>query len=465
MAGRGQVSKVTLAFGRIVAAALASATVVCSPGRTTLAGDGWGLNADHQFRLALGQAVFRKLWVSAPASTTSSDGLGPLYNARACAQCHPHGGRGQPQADFARGRPSALVLRLSVPPRTETERALLAERRAVVVPHATYGVQLQPFAIQGHQGEGQLEVSYEEISVKLGDGEAVRLRKPSYRVTGLGYGPLGADVMISPRVAPPLIGLGLIEMVPQEQILEREGGAGTGVAGIANRVWSKEQGQVVLGRFGWKAGVPTVRQQVAEAFAIDLGISSSLAREPAGDCTPWQVRCLEAPDGRSARHGGHELGDDLLDLVTFYVANADVPVARPPAPDAMREGEALFHAIGCAACHRSSFRTSASRGPAHLRDRVIWPYSDLLLHDMGEDLADGRPERPADGRWWRTAPLWGAGRPQTPDGRQTFLHDGRARSIEEAVLWHGGEGYAARDAFARLTAAERRALVDFVKSL
>lgn len=425
------------------------------------------LNAEDSFRFALGQAVFRKRWVSAPASTASSDGLGPLYNARSCEQCHPQGGRGQPEPDLTRGLPSALVLRLSVPPQTAVERGLIADQRTNVLAEPTYGTQLQPFAIQGHQPEGRLQVTYDEVPVELGDGTVVQLRRPSYRVTDLGYGPLREDAMTSPRTAPPLIGLGLLEVVPESQIIEREGnaGPGIGVAGRANWVWSKEQGKLVLGRFGWKAGSPTLRQQVAEAFAIDLGLSTSLVDQPAGDCTMLQARCRQAPDGRTARHDGHEVGDKLLDLVAFYVANANLPTPPLVAPGTIREGAGLFHATGCGACHRPSFETSAHSAPVHLRERVIWPYTDLLLHDMGDDLADGRPEGLADGRMWRTAPLWAVGRAQTSDGRQTFLHDGRARSVDEAVLWHGGEARAARDAFAQMTAVERRAVVAFVKSL
>jgi CxxC motif-containing protein (DUF1111 family) len=424
-----------------------------------------GPNVEDRFRFALGEVVFRKPWISAPASTASSDGLGPLYNARACAQCHPRGERGQPEPDLVRGLPSALVLRFSVPPLTAIEQATLSERRANVVPEPTYGLQLQPFALQGHRSEGRLEVTYEEVPVAMADGERIRLRRPSYRVVNPGYGPLHKHAMTSPRVAPPLIGLGLLELVPEEQILEREDTGGNGRGGIANRVWSNDQGKVVLGRFGWKAGVPSLSRQVAEAFAIDLGISSSLVTQPAGDCTMLQVECLRARDGRSALHGGHELPEALLDLVTYYVANAGVPPPTSGEPRATAKGEVLFHAMGCAACHRPSFETGSASGPPRLRGRLIWPYTDLLLHDMGEGLADGRPDGLADGRMWRTSPLWGAGRPQTPDGRQTFLHDGRARSLEEAILWHGGSAQVARDAFTRLEAGERRALIEFLKSL
>jgi CxxC motif-containing protein (DUF1111 family) len=453
------------ALGRMAALALAAGAVaLCGAWRAT-AGEEPGLDAGDRFRLALGHAVFRKSWVSAPSSTTSSDGLGPLYNARSCAQCHPQGGRGQPEPSG--DLPSALVLRLAVPARTSVEQALLAGRRAGSLPEPVYGRQLQPFAIQGHRSEGRLEVSYDKAPVALDDGEIVRVREPSYRIVNLGHGPLRKDVTTSARVAPALIGLGLIEMVPEEQILAWEGraSAGDGVRGVASRVWSKERGKVVLGRFGWKAGVASVREQVALAFSLDLGISSSLFDQPAGDCTTPQEECRQAPHGGRGPHGGYELADTLLDLVTFYVANAVVPTHPPAITGATAEGEALFHGAGCGACHRPGFVTGETGGPAHFRGREIRPYTDLLLHDMGDDLADGHSEGLADGRMWRTAPLWGAGRAQTPDGRQTYLHDGRARSIDEAVLWHGGEARAAREAFTRLSAGERRALVAFVKSL
>jgi CxxC motif-containing protein (DUF1111 family) len=451
-------------LARLAAVLLVGAAAFIETRQSALAGES-GRDVEDRFHFALGEIVFRKQWVSAPASTTSSDGLGPLYNARTCAQCHPGGERGQPEPDLLRGLRSTLVLRLSIPPRTAAEQALLSERKANVVPEPTYGLQLQPFALQGHRIEGHLEVIYEEVPVEMADGEKVLLRSPSYRVVNLGYGPLHAHVMTSARVAPPLIGLGLLELVPEEQILERENNSGDGRAGKASRIWSDEQGKVVLGRFGWKAGVPSLSRQVAEAFAFDLGISSSLIKQPAGDCTMRQLECRQAPDGRSAPHGGYELADALLELVTSYVANAGVRKQPSRAPRRTADGEALFHAMGCAVCHRPSLDTGTTSGPSHLRGRQIWPYTDLLLHDMGEGLADGRPDELADGRMWRTAPLWGVGRPQTPDGRQTFLHDGRARSLQEAILWHGGEAQAARDAFARLTATQRRALIEFLKSL
>ena len=428
-------------------------------------------DAATQQAFAAGGAVFRKTWVSAPASTTSSHGLGPLYNARSCEQCHSQAGRGRGPDDAKPHEPAiALVLRLSIPPRTQTERAELASGRANVIAEPTYGGQLQPFAIQGHRGEGRIAVTYDSLPAALTGGETVHLRRPAYRIVDLGYGPLYANVMMSPRLAPQLVGLGLLEAVSGDDILSWEDTGkhrADGVRGQANRVWSAEAGGLVVGRFGWKAGAANLRQQVGEAFAIDIGISNSVVPKPSGDCTAAQADCLAAPNGESTRNGGHEIGDELLDLVTLYLRNLPVPPRRDEGHRDVLLGKALFHETGCATCHRPSFRTGNSAAtPPNLRDQLIWPYTDMLLHDMGAGLADHRPEGRADGRSWRTAPLWGIGVTGSPGATPaSFLHDGRARDIQEAILWHGGEGKAARDAFTVLSRRDRELLLLFVKSL
>ncbi len=428
-----------------------------------------GIGADF----AAGGAVFRKIWVSAPASTSSSSGLGPLYNARSCEQCHPQAGRGLAPRSQRLGVPHpALVLRLSVPPRTEAERVLLATHRATVIGEPVYGVQLQTTAIQGHAREGQLAVTYAAQTIVLGDGEKVELRAPTYRVAAPGYEPFDPATLVSPRLAPQLLGLGLLEAIASDDILswaDRRDRTGEGISGRANTVWSVEAGKATLGRFGWKAGSPTLRQQAAEAFAVDMGLSNAIVPKPSGDCTVAQALCLGAPNGQAATPGypgkPHEVADVLLDLVTTYLRQLAVP-ARPDArqPDVLH-GKALFHDIGCAACHRPSFTTSADARLPELSAQRIWPYSDLLLHDMGEGLADHRPEGDADGRSWRTAPLWGLSMTLTAGDRASFLHDGRAGDIQEAILWHAGAALKARDAYAALSRADRQALLKFVKSL
>lgn len=426
-----------------------------------------GLAKELDFKL--GNAIFRKFWVSAPSSTKSSDGLGPLYNARACQSCHLKDGRGHPpRSEQIEDRSVSMFLRLSIPPETDEHRRALAEGRLNVIPEPTYGKQLQELGVQGHPGEGRMVVAYEELPVELAGGEIVSLRRPSYRIADLGYGPLHPNTMISPRMAPQMIGLGLIEAIPAEAIRALEDPDdrnGDGISGRANRVWSVEHKALMLGRFGWKAGQATVLQQSAEAFSGDIGIGNWITPQAWGDCTAKQAQCRDAPHGGTPKVPYEEINAKLLDLVGFYARNLAVPPRRDPDAPEVLAGKRLFHASGCAACHMPSFTTDDSSPDPHLRRQKIWPYSDFLLHDMGEGLADDRPEGLADGREWRTAPLWGIGLTETVNGHAFFLHDGRARSVSEAILWHGGEAQRARDAFARLSAEDRHRLVAFVNSL
>jgi CxxC motif-containing protein (DUF1111 family) len=417
----------------------------------------------------IGNSIFRKNWVSAPASTDASDGLGPLFNSRGCQDCHLKDGRGHPplSAEIPDNSGSMLV-RLSVPAVTDEEKDRLEAHSVNSIGDPTYGGQLQDFAIQGHQAEGKLKVAYDDMPVKLGDGETVTLRKPSYEIVDLGYGPLSSDAMISPRVAPQMIGLGLLEAVPEEQILanaDPDDKSKDGVSGKPNRVWSREHEKVMLGHFGWKAGVPTIAQQAAEAFAGDIGISSAMMPFPSGDCTGKQEACLKAPNGNSPKYQNAEVGDELFKLTTFYSQNLAVPARRKPDDPEVLKGKELFYASGCTGCHTPKFMTGEAPGQPHLSHQLIWPYSDMLLHDMGEGLADNRTEGAASGSEWRTAPLWGVGLTETVSGHTLFLHDGRARNITEAILWHGGEAQKSRDAFAKLSKEDRERLVAFVNSL
>jgi CxxC motif-containing protein (DUF1111 family) len=327
---------------------------------------------------------------------------------------------------------------------------------------------LQDLSIQGLKSEGRLDTKYTEVPQKLAGGEVVNLRKPSYKIVDLGYGPMRPDTMISPRVAPQMIGLGLLEAIPEDQILalaDLDDENKDGIAGKPNRVWSREDKEVMLGRFGWKAGVPTIRQQSAEAAAGDIGLSTTLMPFPSGDCTDAEKDCMSAPNGNSANYQNVELGDDLFNLVVFYSHNLAVPQRRNADNPEVLKGKALFHEAGCASCHHPSFVTGELKSQPHLSNQKIWPYTDMLLHDMGEGLADNRPEGAASGSQWRTAPLWGIGLTEKVNGHTLFLHDGRARNIKEAILWHGGEAQKSRDAFAKLSKEDRERLIAFVNSL
>jgi CxxC motif-containing protein (DUF1111 family) len=427
-----------------------------------------GIGFEGEARFKVGNAIFRKLWISAPSSTKSSDGLGPLYNSRACQSCHFKDGRGHPpKANFPDDNAESMFLRLSIPPRTEEQKRLIAEHRVNTINEPVYGGQLQNLAIQGLDGEGHMHIAYEDLPVKLGDGSTVTLRKPTYSITDFKYGPLDPETMLSPRVAPPMIGLGLIEAVPEEQIRARadpDDKDGDGISGRTNEVWSLAGKRVKLGRFGWKDGVAAIADQSAHAFAGDMGLSNPLIHAPSGDCTPAQTACMNAPNGNSEKDGVEVL-PKLFDLVVFYAQNLAVPPRRNFKNPTVERGKALFYGIGCQSCHAPSFTTGAVAGQPHLSNQKIWPYCDLLLHDMGAGLADNRPEGMATGREWRTPPLWGIGLTQTVSGHTLFLHDGRARSIEEAILWHAGEAQASRDAYAALSKEEREALDSFVNSL
>lgn len=424
------------------------------------------LTFEEEQRAKVGNGIFKKLWVSSPSSTQASDGLGPLFNARACQRCHLKDGRGQPPA--AGVTAVSMFLRLSVPPRSEAETIALQTGQIGVIPEPTYGTQLQNFAVSGHSAEGQMAIAYEEIAVELNGGETTYLRRPLYSIEALSYGPLDPETMLSPRVANQMIGLGLLEAIHEGDILalaDPDDADGDGISGRANWVRNDESGELSLGRFGWKAGNPNVRQQSAHAFTGDIGISTALTRSHWGECTERQTECRQAPDGVQVALGDVEAPDKVLDLVTFYARNLAVPARRDVSGEDVLKGKSLFYASGCASCHTPKFVTRRDAEPGAHAFQLIWPYSDLLLHDMGEGLADNRPEWRANGREWRTAPLWGIGLTETVNGHTKFLHDGRARNLLEAILWHGGEAEAAKQSVIDMTPGEREALLAFVGSL
>ncbi len=442
-------------------------TVRARPGVDALSHPAANLTTEQRMAFTLGEALFQRGWVSAPSSTIASDGLGPLFNARACSACHVNDGRGLPP-DGSAEAPSTLVLRLArLAPEGTPGPEGIAEWIATL-PDPVYGMQLQDSAIQGQQAEGRVSVTWEDVTVELAGGETANLRRPVWQAVDLGFGPLAEGVVAAPRVAPPLVGLGLLEAIASADILagaDPEDADGDGISGRASIVWSAEYNAPMLGRFGHKAVLPTLRAQAASAFFTDIGLSTSLHPQGWGECTEAQVACRAAPDGGDTAHGGVEVPDALLDLVTFYVANLGVPARRGVDDPEVLRGRSIFYEAGCAACHRPAYVTATLHDRDQHSFQLIWPYTDLLLHDMGEGLADGLAEGRASGSEWRTAPLWGLGLTAQVAGEGSFLHDGRARSPLEAILWHGGEGQAARDAVAALAPDDRAALIRYLESL
>lgn len=405
----------------------------------------------HALLFYAGNSGFNQAWVQAPASTGTHDGLGPVFNARSCAACHFKDGRGRPPLD-ADEPFLGLLLRLSVPG-TDAHGGPLAD--------PVYGGQLQPFAVLGVQAEGRPVITLTEIAGQYDDGTPYTLLAPTYSIDDPAYGPLSPDLRISPRVAPSTIGMGLLEAIPDARLAALEDpddADGDGISGRRNRVWDVELEDTVTGRFGWKAEQPTVRQQSAGAFNGDIGISSIMFE--GNDCTPTQQSCLDAQNG-----GEPEVTDALLDRVELYCHLLAVPARIAHAEPQVLRGKRLFGEAGCDSCHTPTHRTSPDAVLEELRDQRIWPYTDLLLHDMGEALSDHRPSFLAEGAEWRTPPLWGLRYNVTVNGHDRLLHDGRARGTAEAILWHGGEAEAARDAFRAMTAQERAELIAFVESL
>jgi len=444
-----------------------AATVRVRPGTDAFSQPSANLAFEDQMRFRLGNGLFTRLWVSAPSSTIASDGLGPMFNARGCQSCHLMDGRGHPPVAGTDGA-MTMFLRLSIPaPQGTAGPSGIADWLATL-PDPVYGRQLQDLAIQGQTPEGRVAVTWTDVPVTLEGGEVVTLRRPDWRAEGLQYGPLAPHAMLSARVAPQMIGLGLLEAIATEDILalaDPLDADGDGISGRPAIVWSPEFDAPMLGRFGYKGGSATVRQQSAAAFLGDMGLSTTLFPDGQGECTEAEVDCRAAPDGGDPEQGGVEVSDEALDLVTFYARNLGVPARRDLDDPEVLRGRTIFHQLQCAGCHHPAFVTARLQDRPEQSFQLIWPYTDLLLHDMGEGLADNRPEGRATGREWRTPPLWGIGLTRQVSGHSFFLHDGRARSLIEAILWHGGEAQAPRDAVVALAPDDRAALIRFLESL
>ncbi len=448
----------------------AGKTTVYATGQNAFSFPFANLSQPERTRFAIGNSFFKRNWVQAPASTSARDGLGPHFIARSCGACHAFDGRGKPpqQVDgISTEQAVDLLFRLSIEPNTLTDMQHQLRARYGVIPEPVYGDQLNNAAIDGVQAEAQVVVQTVPLLGKYPDGTPYELLAPTYSFKQFAYGPLHPDVKVSPRIAPQLIGVGLIDAISPQDLLDnaaQQMQAQSSIHGRVNRVHDPFLGDNVIGRFGWKANVASLAGQTALAFRGDIGITSS--KVPHESCTAAQTDCLKAPSG--AELGGHEITDSLLEQVIFYQSVLAPPARRNVNNPAVQRGEQLFHQADCAVCHHPSYVTVESQWPSAASENAqgvrIWPYTDLLLHDMGEDLADHRVDGLAHGREWKTPPLWGIGLIQAVNGHSHLLHDGRARNIEEAILWHGGEAEQSKQFFKALTQSERVALIQFVQS-
>lgn len=423
-----------------------------------------------------GRALAEQPWVKAPTITTARDGLGPVYNARACLACHIRGGKGRLPDDNKSPLFNAFV-RVSLP----ATAGQTVDPAIGVIPEPVYGDQLQSQSIAlDHQlrtatpeaisargdvaPEAYIYINWQTHIFTYPDKHQTELRKPQLDIRQLGYGPLHPDTLFSLRNAPTIHGMGLLELIDQQDIdqwQDPDDRNQDGISGRVNRVWDARQQKTVAGRFGLKANRPDMHMVVASAFANDVGISNPLfSSQP---CTARQPACLAQPDGEDEH--GFEMPQALFELVVDFSRNLAVPQRRDADEREVKYGRDVFYRTGCQQCHRPSYTTIIDDENPHLSAQRIWPYTDLLLHDMGAELADNRPDFDASGREWRTAPLWGVGLLASVNGSNNLLHDGRARSVEEAVLWHGGEAEQVKQRFIHLSRSEREALIRFVNSL
>jgi CxxC motif-containing protein (DUF1111 family) len=419
-----------------------------------------GLSERQREIFMRGDAHFNRPWVIFGLST-GDWGLGPTFIADRCSACHAAGGRGAPPARRDEQLHSMLV-RVSVPG-TDANKAPKA--------HPRYGDQLQNRALQGRSletlhayvpvpAEAELYLDWEEHSVAFEDGETLRLRKPKLRIEQLAFGALGAHSLLSLRNAPPIFGLGLLEAVPEQTLIDlAQRQRALGLNGRPNYVWDAINQRRALGRFGWKANQPSVRQQIAMAAWGDMGVTSSLL--PRQNCTDVQTLCRAEVPGNDP-----ELTDAQWHELEIWTLGLAAPARRDWDDAEVQRGAQLFEAAGCAHCHLPTLATADmyARLPP-LSRQTLHAYTDLLLHDMGEALADGRADFEAGARDWRTAPLWGLGLSEIVNGHGALLHDGRARDLPEAILWHGGEARPAREAFRRMRKDERAALIKFLRSI
>lgn len=407
------------------------------------------LNDEEQDLAILGKSFFRIPWVEAPSATTARDGLGPLFNANTCTSCHPN--NAYTNVFTQNGEVNrAMVVRLSIPSNNSLEHKSF-ELTSGFVPDPMYGSQLSINGTKDVPYEGQLKISYSSKMIEYADGTKVKLHVPHYELTNLNYKELHKDIRVSVRKAPALVGLGIIEQINEKEILanvDPDDKNNDGIRGVANFVYSIKDKKMVLGKYTYKASAPTLKQQIASAFHNDMSLTTTYF--PFENCTSAQKECLNAKKARDAI----DVPDLRLDAIDFYLKNLKVPVVE----EKNERGKALFLQIGCASCHAPSMKLKDGT-TAHV-------YSDFLLHDMGEELSDGRSEFNAKATMWRTTPLWGINTYKYAVGGQVeYLHDGRAKSLEEAILWHGGEALKTKETFMQLTKQQRDDLIEYLGEL
>lgn len=406
-----------------------------------------------------GNAVFDSTWI--PAGNSVLSGRGPLWNSSSCRGCHAFDGRGRPPKS-GETELTSMLIRLSIPG-TDANGGPLG------VPG--YGTQLNTRYNTGKSltaSEGSVSVMYTEVPGTFPDGEKYSLRKPAYNIT-YNFNAAPSNIMISPRTAPMIPGLGLLEAVPESTILsysDEKDADGNGISGRPNYVYDVQSGKKLLGRFGWKANNPSLRQQNQGAFLGDMGITSPLFPSEGCESASTQYSaCVSEGSGNNGHSEGTEINKISIDFITFYTQTVGVPARRNWSSTEVKNGKRIFSEIGCSYCHIPVMKTGTVSDVPEISNQTIRPYTDLLLHDMGEDLSDGRPDFLADGREWRTAPLWGIGLVQTVNGHNNMLHDGRARGFQEAILWHGGEAEKIREKYRNLSKADRDSLLKFLESL
>jgi CxxC motif-containing protein (DUF1111 family) len=403
-----------------------------------------GLNGRDGFVHELGDKAFEQTFVSAPAPVFG--GLGYIYNNVSCISCHHNDGKGTPTAGLQN---SSLLIRVSIPG-TDGHGAPLS------VPG--YGFQIQDKALIGITPEATVNIDYTDVPVTYPDGITINLHKPTYALFNPYYS-LPASYYISPRLAPPVFGIGLLDNIPENTLLsfaDEKDADGDGISGRPNYIFDTALNIQRIGRFGLKANTISLQNQVALAYQQDIGVTNYLF--------PDENSKTQSQD-KQGNVTAIELPDSTLNAVIFYVKTLSVPARRDVNDATNEKGEVIFTQLNCSGCHKPTIYTGYVTDVPSLSNQRIHPYTDLLLHDMGDGLADGRPDFIATGNEWRTAPLWGLGILQKVQGVAYYLHDGHARSVEEAILWHGGEAEKSKVAFMNLSKTDRDALLSFLKLL